>query len=134
MGKLSTRVRDALIQLTNLHDELEEIIPQSFETYTNNNIISAACERYAERIIELIINTTHVILKEKGIVLKDKPFGVLSDLNIVEPELAIRLEKMKGMRNMMVHQYDAFDSEVFFESLKELLTDCKMFVDSIRDT
>ena len=65
------------------------------------------------------------MLKERGC------FDLLHDLGILDEDLAAKLEIIKGMRNLMIHQYDLFDEELFFDSLKELIKDSKQFMESV---
>lgn len=131
MEKYSTRVNDKIKSLKIWIDQLEKIIPSNFEKYKSDFIISSACERLSEKIIEDILKTCNIILKEKGINNREKPFEILNDLEILSLSLTKNLEQIKGMRNLMIHNYDSFDEEIFYNSLKNLIIDSKNFIKEI---
>ncbi|MFP4567558.1 MAG: type VII toxin-antitoxin system HepT family RNase toxin [Candidatus Woesearchaeota archaeon] len=131
MEKYSSRIQDKIHDLKLILNQLETTLPKTIKEYESNFVIMAACERFAEKIIEDIINTSNIILKEKGITRREKCFEILTDLKIITNDLAKKLEQMKGMRNLMVRSYDSFDNEVFFESLKELILDTKQYIKQI---
>jgi uncharacterized protein YutE (UPF0331/DUF86 family) len=132
MEKFSLRVNEKVKTLSKWINQLEKIIPNSFQKYSSDYIISAASERLAEKIIEEMIIISNIILKEKGITKREKCFEILNDLDIISKKLSEKLEKIKGMRNLMIHSYDSFDEEVFYESLNELLIDSKKFIKEIK--
>lgn len=131
MEKFSLRINEKIKTLSKWIKQLEKIIPDNFQKYSSDYVISAASERLAEKIIEEMIIISNIILKEKGIIKREKSFESLNDLDIINKNLSERLEKMKGMRNLMIHSYDSFDEEVFYESLNELLIDSKKFIKEI---
>ena len=132
MEKYSSRINEKILNLNIIIKQLETTLPSTIKEYESNFIIMAACERFAEKAIEEIITTSNIILKDKGITQREKCFELLNDLEIIPKSLAKKLEQMKGMRNLMVHSYDSFDTEVFFESLKELITDTKEYIKAIK--
>ncbi|MFW6014514.1 MAG: type VII toxin-antitoxin system HepT family RNase toxin [Candidatus Nanoarchaeia archaeon] len=125
-------MNDNIKRLEKWLNEFVEVIPDEFEKYQDNNIVIAACERYSERLIEEMILISNVILKQKGIVQREKCFTILSDLGVLQEKLSLKLESIKGMRNIMVHQYDNFDERVFYESLKELIKDTEKFLAQLK--
>lgn len=131
MEKYYTRVNDKIESLKISINQLEKIIPSNFEKYKSDFIISSACERLSEKIIEDILKTCNIILKEKGINNREKPFEILNDLEILSTGLTKNLEQIKGMRNLMIHNYDSFDEEIFYNSLKNLIIDSKNFIKEI---
>jgi uncharacterized protein YutE (UPF0331/DUF86 family) len=131
MAEFSMRFKDKKEEFNVYLKELKEIIPSSFNDYKKDNIIKAACERYSERIIELMLKLANLVLKKEGIIDRDKSFQVLADLGLIDSDLALKLEKIKGMRNLMVHQYDSFDEEVFYNNLKNLIEDSKKFMNKL---
>jgi uncharacterized protein YutE (UPF0331/DUF86 family) len=133
MEKFSLRINEKIKTLSKWINQLEKIIPDNFQKYSSDYVISAASERLAEKIIEEMIIISNIILKEKGITKREKSFESLNDLDIISKNLSKKLEKVKGMRNLMIHSYDSFDEEVFYESLNELLIDSKKFIKEIKN-
>lgn len=133
MEKLSTRTKEKIKNLKTWVKQLEKITPKTYKNYKSDFIISSACERITEKIIEEMIIISNLILKEKGITKKEKPFEILKDLDILSNKLSERLEKIKGMRNLMVHSYDSFDEEIFYLNLKNLINDSKQYIKELEN-
>src|SRR3989338_1862861 len=99
---------DKIEQIESFIQELEEIIPGSYEEYMSNYISRAACERYFEKIIEAVVDLAFIVIREKELnVPKDEnsSFFVLSDKKIISEDLAKELKEAKGMRNIIAHEY-----------------------------
>lgn len=58
-------------------------------------------------------------------------FEVLAAGGLIETELAIRMKKAVGFRNIMVHSYDEIDWEIVYVISKDYLSDFKAFVSAI---
>lgn len=56
-----------------------------------------------------------------------KAFDALAELHIIPAELALRLRKAVGFRNLAVHSYDAIRWEVVFAIATEHLDDFRTF-------
>ncbi|MEK6790023.1 MAG: DUF86 domain-containing protein [Pseudomonadota bacterium] len=56
-----------------------------------------------------------------------KAFDALAELNIISAELALRLRKAVGFRNLAVHSYDAIRWEIVFAIATEHLEDFRAF-------
>ena len=74
MARYSSRLNKKVRNLSKCVSELEEIIPSNFNKYKTDNLVSAACERYCERIIEDLIIISNIILKEEGVVERERLF------------------------------------------------------------
>ncbi|MCF7866503.1 DUF86 domain-containing protein [Candidatus Woesearchaeota archaeon] len=131
MEKYSMRINNKIKDLNKHIFQLEKVLPNNSDSYKSNYVVSAACERLAEIIIEEIIKISNIILKEKGILERGKSFEILKDLNILSETTYNKMQSFKGMRNLMIHQYDDFDEELFYESLKEIIIDAKKFQEEI---
>jgi len=115
---------------------MELIIPKSFEEYVNNYVVKAACERYAEIIIEAIIDLVYLIIKEKKLPIPKNDlnaFDILLKNKIISKNLAERLQDAKRMRNILAHEYGKIDDEIVFEAItKELNKDASEFIKEIK--
>lgn len=63
---------------------------------------------------------------------RTKCFTLLSDLGIISLRLANKLENIKGMKDLMIHQYDDFDQKLFIEKIKDIIVDTKLFIKQIK--
>lgn len=130
------RINDKLKELENYLSELEDMIPESFQEYKNDLKTKAACERYFEKIIGVIVDLAFLIIKENGFKIPEEDkeaFDILSEENVIAKELSEKLKEAKGMRNIISHEYGKLDDELVFNSItQELGKDTDNFVQNIK--
>jgi uncharacterized protein YutE (UPF0331/DUF86 family) len=75
----------------------------------------------------------HVIASSGWRTAKDfgDAFTVLEEHGVLEPELAERMRKLAGMRNLLVHIYEEIDDRVVYASLSQGLADLSEYARSI---
>jgi len=139
MGELSTkmnRIKDKIDEVGKYINELSEIIPSNFEQYKFEFKTKAACERYFEKIIKLVVDLAFLVIKEHKLKIPEEDkqaFDILNEADIIPKELKETLKDAKGMRNIIAHKYGKIDDEMVFESLKEQLThDVEEFIRQIK--
>lgn len=127
-----SRIEDKISEINKFLEELESIIPSSFEEYRSSLEKKAACERYVEKIVEAATDLAFLIIKDRKLrITQDDAdaFNVLLDSKIIDKDLAAKLKNAKGMRNIISHQYGNIDDEIVFESIaKELGRDVGEFI------
>jgi len=132
---MNKRIKDKAEELENYLSELEEFTPSSFEDYINDAKTKAACERYAEKIIEAIVDLAFLAIKEKKLKMPEddkQAFSILADNKIISVELASKLKDAKGMRNILAHEYGEVDNEIIFEAIsQELIKDAREFIKEV---
>ena len=65
--------------------------------------------------------------------LKMKSENIRWKKSIIENNLAIKLKKAKGMKNIISHQYGDIDNEIVFKSItKELEKDIREFIKNVK--
>jgi len=72
--------------------------------------------------IELVFDLIAKLIKDMGIVVKDDESNVekiIKEKNLND-ELGKQLKDAKGMRNIIVHQYNGIDEDIIFKSLPKL--------------
>jgi len=133
-----TRINDKINEISQFLEELETIIPSSFEDYKSSMVKKAACERYVEKIVEAVTDLAFLVIKEKKLRLPEDDidaFNILLENKIIDNGLASKLKNAKGMRNIISHQYGKIDDEIVFEAIKgELDRDIKEFIEQIENT
>ena len=133
---MEERINDKIKEVENLLLELEDIRVDTLEQYLRDIKTRAACERYFEKIIEVVIDLSFFVIKDKE--LKEPKededaFKILSDEKIIKERLCSRLKNAKGMRNFIIHQYEKINDELVFESIShELEKDVREFLDAVR--
>lgn len=134
---MKERINDKINEIKEFLDFIVERIPDTLEEYKRNLDKKAICERYAEKIIEALVDLAFLIAKHLKIEIpaetSDKEiFSLLSEKEIISKELAGGLQDAKGMRNIIAHEYGKINDEIIFESLSsELIEDAKNFISQI---
>jgi uncharacterized protein YutE (UPF0331/DUF86 family) len=87
-----------------------------------------AAERNFQKAIEAIIDIGKMLIAEKR--LKEpgnnrEVFVILNENRLFPSELLTSIDKMIGMRNILVHSYDRIDDAITFGVLKKYLTDIR---------
>ena len=133
---MKERIKDKIEEIEKYLSELVEIRPDNLEDYSDDFKSKAACERYAEIIIESIIDLTFLLIKDKKLTSPESDLDALDIIlknNLISAELAGRLKDAKRMRNILAHEYGKVDDEIVFNSVKnELEKDVKAFIRSIK--
>lgn len=126
------RVEDKTEEVEQYLNDLESLIPNSFEEYISSLQKRLACERALEKIIESVNDLAILFIKEKRFELPAddiKAFDVLAEKKIISIELAEKLRQAKGMRNFLAHQYGKVNDEIIFEAINgPILEDVKSFL------
>ncbi len=98
-------------------------------------MVKAACERYFEKISETIFEICKLIIKSKGVLIKDNEVETLLKLRIIDNDFKERLKKIKGMRNIIIHQYGDVNDKLMFDSIQnKLLIDTKDFIKIVKNS
>ncbi len=82
------------------------------------------------RAVQLCVDLALTLLTAKQVPSPDtmgKAFEALAELQVISPELALRLRKAVGFRNLAVHNYDAIRWEIVFAIATEHLEDFRDF-------
>lgn len=134
---MNSRIDDKIKEIHKFLGELLTIIPSNLEDYSNNLEKKAACERYAEKIIEAIVDLAFLIIKEKRFIIPENDlqvFDILVKENIIEEDLSERLKEAKGMRNILAHEYGEIYDEIVFTALtEELISDAENLIKQIKE-
>jgi uncharacterized protein YutE (UPF0331/DUF86 family) len=130
------RIDDKVEEIERLLDELATIVPTSQDDYASDLKTRAACERYFERIVSVIVDAAFLVVKSRGIKAPEDEkaiFDALATADIITPDLARRLKEAKGMRNILAHEYGVVDDEIVFHAItEELEKDAREFVTAVR--
>lgn len=132
---MNTRVKDKITQIEKYLEELREIIPDNFDGYSSSLEKKAACERYAEKIVEAVTDIAFLTVKYRKLPIPEDDidaFKILLDHKIISKEEFEKLSQAKGMRNIIAHEYGKIDDKIVFEALKnELESDVVKFIKKI---
>lgn len=130
------RINDKIREIEKYIEELGSIKPPALEEYIYDFRAKAACERYAEKIIEAVIDLAFLIVKDKKLTFPEndiQTFDILLQNKIIAPELCERLQDAKRMRNILAHEYGEVDDEIVFHAVsEELEKDTKDFIRAVK--
>jgi len=121
---MSERIKDKINQIREYLGELEKIKPSTFEEYEKDLKAKAACERYVEKIMEAVVDLAFLVIKDKKLSLPEddtQAFDILTNAEVIDKDLAEKLRKAKGMRNVIAHLYGEVDDEIIFKAISDQL-------------
>lgn len=131
------RVHDKAEEIEQYLEQLKSFLPPDFNTYEKEFKDKAACERYFEKIVEAVVDLSFLLAREEGLGLPEEEEGVfvlLLNHKIISEELCKNLKDMKGMRNILVHEYGSVDDKIVFRAVtEEIEKDIRKFLKSIED-
>jgi len=89
--------------------------------------------------IEAMVDLTAMLVKDLGIQVKDDNNNINEIIRIkkLNPELGEKLSQANGLRNIIVHRYNAVDDQIILDSVQEvkdlLLKWVRIIEDSLND-
>jgi len=123
-----------LERLHGYYAELKTFSAISREEYMNNSIYRRAIERTMQLIVECATDINNMLLKsneKKGAADYFNSFIDIAELDIIPVEFALKIAPSTGLRNILVHEYEAIDDEIVYHSIKVCL-DCYLeYIDLI---
>ena len=129
-------IADKTQEIERYVSELEEIKPSTLKEYSSDLKTKAACERYAEKIIEALVDFAFMVIKDRGFKSPEsdtEAFKILFDSKVISSSLADKLGDAKGMRNILAHEYGTVNDEILFQAVhEELAKDAMEFIRSVK--
>ena len=123
------RILAKLDELDSYLRELRSVVPASFHEY-----LTVEKRRSSERLLQVAIEAVIDIcaLLVTGLRLglpadEDDLFEKLTAREVISPPIADLLRRMKGMRNILVHEYGRVDNALVFETVQQRLGDFDAF-------
>lgn len=113
--------------------ELRTIAPASFEEYTTIEK-RRACERLLQVSIECVIDICGLLVTGLRLGLpavEEDLFEKLAQAGLISQPLREMLRRMKGFRNILVHDYRGVDDRIVYEILQNRLDDFEVFKQEI---
>lgn len=114
------RILVKLSELEGYLGELRLIAPESLAAYRQVEK-KRACERLLQISVETVLDVCHLFVRglELGLPAEeDDVFEKLERSGIVSGDLTAILRRMKGCRNILVHEYGGVDDEIVFETVR----------------
>jgi len=99
--------------------ELDTILPRSLEEYRRIEI-RRACERLVQVAVECVIDTCTLVVAGLRLGLpaeEEDLFDKLEARGVISTGTRDTLRRMKGCRNILVHEYGTVADEIIFETI-----------------
>lgn len=123
------RVLAKLDELETHLGELRSIAPSRFEEYLPIEKRRAS-ERLLQISVEAVIDTCALLVTGLRLGLpaeEDDLFERLARRGVVSATTVQTLRRMKGLRNLLVHEYGRVDDRLVFETIRDRLGDFEAF-------
>jgi len=109
--------------------ELRSIAPERFEEYLRVEK-KRACERLVPVLVEALIDACALLVAGLRLGLpgdEDDLFKKLVRRGLISNAMADSLRRMKGLRNLLVHEYGRINDQIVFETIRQRLGDFDTF-------
>ena len=123
------RVLARLDELDGYLRELRSIAPERFEQYEAVEK-KRACERLVQVSVEATLDVCALLVAGMRLGLpgeEDDLFEKLARGKAVSEPMAETLRRMKGLRNLLVHEYGRVNDQIVFEVVSQRLGDFEAF-------
>lgn len=127
------RILAKLDELEGYLSELRQVAPATFEAYKSIEK-RRSCERLLQLAIECTIDTSALVVTGLRLGLpaeENDLFEKLEDASIISASLGGALRSMRGMRNVLVHEYGRVDDRLIFDAISHRLGDFDTFKKAI---
>lgn len=117
-----------------MSNDLKEIRRISYlkeKEYFKNPIYEVQAERYLERIISRMIDINCHLIAESGSAPSSDYFGTfieLGKLKITPAEFAEKIAPYAGLRNRLVHEYNALNQKKIYSAIKRIIKDVSKYL------
>lgn len=126
-----------LAKLDELHGylgELRQIVPESYARYVESVEKRRACERLLQIAIECVIDICALFVSGLRLGLpaeEDDLIDKVEKAGLISSDVAKMLKRMRGFRNILVHEYGRVDNALVFEMATQHLADFSGFEQEI---
>lgn len=130
------RILARLDALDGYLEELRQVVPPTFEEYRRVEK-RRACERLLQIAIEAVLDVCGLVVAGLRLGLpgeEDDMFEKLAEAAIISTESKARLRRMKGLRNILVHEYGRVNDRLIYEVLQSELGDFERFKQEVLRT
>jgi uncharacterized protein YutE (UPF0331/DUF86 family) len=109
--------------------ELRGVAPERIEDY-QQIVTKRACERLLQVAVEAVIDACAILVTGLRLGVpgeEDDLFAKLAQRGVIPPPMSEALRRMKGLRNVLVHEYGRVDDTLVFDVIRKRLDDFEAF-------
>lgn len=128
------RVLTRLDALEGYLRELRGIVPPSLADYRRVEV-KRACERLAQVTVEAALDVCALLVRELRLGVPAEEDDLLNKLlqaGLLSEQTVATLRRMKGFRNILVHEYTAVDDRIVYEVVTQKIGDLARFAAEVR--
>jgi uncharacterized protein YutE (UPF0331/DUF86 family) len=121
---------DKLDEYTNNLKELALEVKEDKNKFIDDFHFFGLAERYLQLVIQIVIDTTSMIIVEekwKRPLDNQDAISLLYNNKVISKNLASRLDGIVGFRNILVHEYEVIDKNKVYNYLQERIVDLEDF-------
>ena len=114
------RIASKFAELSGFLKELDQVAPKNYADYQTIEK-KRSCERLMQLSIECVVDVCKLLVSGENLGMPGKEQDILDALEkkkIISTKLTAELKKMRGFRNILVHEYATVDDELAFEIIK----------------
>ncbi|MBI5378743.1 MAG: DUF86 domain-containing protein [Nitrospirae bacterium] len=130
LEKIKTLEKDLLDAVS----EIRSLLAGEAETFVNDQKAIYSLRYLLIEAVEAMANIcNHILARTTGQVPKGYPdcFEKLADGGILTKELSMKLKKMAGLRNILIHRYWQIDDRRVFRTTRDNIGDFEEFLRQI---
>lgn len=128
MAKQQSEYASKFETTTECIKKFKDLIRQAptYAEYVKSWLIKDAAERNLHKAIEAILDIGKMIVADRGLKAPEsnrEAFYILAEKGLFPAEYLGLMDKMIGMRNVIVHGYDKIEDDVIYNVLKKNIKD-----------
>lgn len=120
-------VQDKLEAIKGYREELRELLDKKDDSEIRGDSGSFhIAERLVQLIVDGMLDINQHIIRERELKISDDlrgTFVILGDNNVLPRDFAEKIAPLAGVRNILVHQYEKLDKELFLQNLRANFVD-----------
>lgn len=113
-------INEKLLYLAKYIGQLGEFKPKTYDVYRSNIQVKYAIERIVQLIVDTTLDINNFLLaRAKKPAASDyfNSFIDLSECGALDQSLAFAIAPSTGLRNRLVHEYEAVNDEIVYKSI-----------------
>lgn len=106
------------------------------EEICDDDTLRGAVERYLYLVSQATIDLAEAVIAYKKFrkpSIYSETFDILKEERVISSELAEKLVRMAGFRNVIAHMYEMVDFKVVYDVLQNRLSDIEEFVKQVQE-
>jgi uncharacterized protein YutE (UPF0331/DUF86 family) len=127
-------IRSKMTEIMESIGLVRENLPDSYEDFSRLGLVKDGIYKRTEFAIENVFDICAIINADLLLEMPENDYGIVENLakrDILTQEMAEKIRKMRGFRNIVVHRYGRIEDEIAYNILRNSLDDFSQFIDLI---